>query len=287
MKRNQGRCFYGGERGAVTLFARFHMRKLPHCHGWIFNILSIKISQIKSGILLFLLQTEENALRAHWWLNTNMRRLNTVARAAPAVVPRISVWLPFVSDCRLGFFFFFLSCFCLGQTGRGRHAGPRVARFRGDCCSERVCVRRTPPLPPPHPGVSNAAVNHHKGGAAVNILLTSWQTNRSLARTAKTVESWRRRWRRHRGPVWGRWHKAQPMRSACFCVWCTIKEALNMITDVTSDDCRRWRASCLWLVSPSLECKEEDFPFSFSLPLLLLVCSAVRSARTVLFWGFF
>lgn len=137
MKRNQGRCFYGGERGAVTLFARFHMRKLPHCHGWIFNILSIKISQIKSGILLFLLQTEENALRAHGWLNTNMRRLNTVARAAPAVVPRISVWLPFVSDCRLGFF---LSCFCLGQTGWGRHAGPRVARFRGDCCSERVCA---------------------------------------------------------------------------------------------------------------------------------------------------
>lgn len=122
MKRNQGRCFYSRERGAVTLFARFHMRKLPHCHGWIFNILSIKISQIKSGILLFLLQTEENALRAQGWLNTNMRRLNTVARAAPAVVPRISVWLPFVSDCRL--FCFFYRVFVSVRLAEGGNAGP-------------------------------------------------------------------------------------------------------------------------------------------------------------------
>lgn len=172
MKRNQGRCFYGGERGAVTLFARFHMRKLPHCHGWIFNILSIKISQIKSGILLFLLQTEENALRAHGWLNTNMRRLNTVARAAPAVVPRISVWLPFVSDCRLGFFGVFFIVFLSRSDWLREACRPPGCQIQRGLLL-RTCVCRTPPLPPPHPGVSNAAVNHHKGGAAANILLTS------------------------------------------------------------------------------------------------------------------
>lgn len=118
------------------------MRKLPHCHGWIFNILSIKISQIKSGILLFLLPTEENALRAHGWLNTNMRRLNTVARAAPAVVPRISVWLPFVSDCRLGFFFvvFFYRVFVSVRLAEGGMQAPGLPDSEG-IVAQNVCVQ--------------------------------------------------------------------------------------------------------------------------------------------------
>lgn len=161
MKRNEGRCFHSGEHCAVTVlqdFTRGNPLIVTDRDSTLFRLKSLE-----PGILLFLLQTEENALRAHGCFNTNMRRLNTVIHTAP----RTSVWAPFVSGRGS------VSIVLSQSAWQRKPFRTRVARFRcllltaGDYTLECACAG-----PHQQHSVRNAAVNHHKGRAAANIPLT-------------------------------------------------------------------------------------------------------------------